>query len=311
MMGPSHSLHHIDVYRRQPSGHIITHWQESCPFKGSHRQMYWAVLEHFLWSALIVCVCVCIDDLRSRRGGWDAGGGRDTMIRSVPLTSLSADKAGHTLTHTHTAIPKHQRLITHLYVIFLWLCLWPWHHTHSVMALWGFNRAKPAHTHLIRFLLWLKVLLWKQTNKKKTIQDFYQKGDTIQWQEQQKILIMVLFKELTSLHLVTLLQNEYESISTSNLISKMGAGLSEYGKMMQWKRNMKLEELQGISWWPCPLVWALTNHIRSQTHALSSYLRVNVKIQLHVINIHNHFQDDWLKIFFFYCTQKRNCVLEP
>ncbi len=51
------------------------------------------------------------------------------MIRSGPLTSLRADKAGHTLTHTHTAIPKHQSLITHLCVIFLWLCLMLQHHT--------------------------------------------------------------------------------------------------------------------------------------------------------------------------------------
>lgn len=64
-----------------------------------------------------VCVCVCIDDLKSGRGG-----GRDAVIRSGPLTSLCADKAGHTLTHTHSpAMPRHQRLITHLCVITLWL----------------------------------------------------------------------------------------------------------------------------------------------------------------------------------------------
>lgn len=50
----------------------------------------------FIW----VYVCVCIDDLKSRKGGWDVGGGRDTVIRSGPLTSLCADKAGHTHTHS-------------------------------------------------------------------------------------------------------------------------------------------------------------------------------------------------------------------
>ena len=76
-------------------------------------------------------MCVCIDDLKTRRGGRDAGGGRDAVIRSGPLTSLCADKAGHTLTNTHTlpAMPRHQRLITHLCVITLWLCLQQQHHT--------------------------------------------------------------------------------------------------------------------------------------------------------------------------------------
>lgn len=59
------------------------------------------------------------------------------MIRSGPLTSLCADKAGHTLTHTQTAIPKHQRLITHLCVIFPWLCLRLQRHTPSFIFLCG------------------------------------------------------------------------------------------------------------------------------------------------------------------------------
>ena len=50
----------------------------------------------FIW----VYVCVCIDDLKSRKRGWDVGGGRDAVIRSGLLTSLRADKAGHTHTHS-------------------------------------------------------------------------------------------------------------------------------------------------------------------------------------------------------------------
>lgn len=50
----------------------------------------------FVW----VCARVCIDDLKSRKGGWDVGGWRDAAIRSGPLTSLCADKAGRTHTHS-------------------------------------------------------------------------------------------------------------------------------------------------------------------------------------------------------------------
>lgn len=117
MVGQSHW--HPAIHRYQLSVQVTTHWQEPRAFKESHWRMYWTVSEHFLWSASFgyVCVCVCIDDLKSGRGG-----GRDAVIRSGPLTSLCADKAGHTLTHTHSpAMPRHQRLITHLCVITLWL----------------------------------------------------------------------------------------------------------------------------------------------------------------------------------------------
>lgn len=53
-------------------------------------------LIYFVW----VCARVCIDDLKSRKGGWDVGGWRDAVIRSGPLTSLCADKAGRTHTHS-------------------------------------------------------------------------------------------------------------------------------------------------------------------------------------------------------------------
>lgn len=87
---PQHSLHHIDVETFIDS----TNWQESYLFKelisdGCIELFGVCPLICFLFfECAWVCMCVCIDDLKSRRGGWDAGGGRDTMIRSVPFTSL-------------------------------------------------------------------------------------------------------------------------------------------------------------------------------------------------------------------------------
>lgn len=104
-------------------GHITTHWQESCPLRERQWWMYWTVLERFLWSALFGRMCMFVLMISRAQGEngmqEEAGGGSGTVIRSGPLTSRCADKVGHTLTHTQTAIPQHQSLITHLCLIFL------------------------------------------------------------------------------------------------------------------------------------------------------------------------------------------------
>lgn len=116
------------------------------------------------------------------------------MIRSGTLTFLCADKAGHTLTHTQTALPKHQRLITHLCVIFLWLCLQP---LYFFRAVWGFNRANPTQRVFSRSNVCFILTKCLAQN-----QDFYQ----LKKAESYLLLIStaenkdtVLFKESTSL----------------------------------------------------------------------------------------------------------------
>lgn len=182
-LGPPHSLHFtviqrfIDISRLGASPHAV---RNPCPFKECHWQMHWTVLERFplicfVW--VCVCVCLCTDDLKSREGGW---GGRDAVIRSGPLPSLCADKAGHTQTRTHvrvqTAIPEHERPITHLSVIFPWLCLPRQHYTNALIffflqwsgTVWGFNRAKLS---LNVYKRWnARFILMKSSLQK---QDFY------------------------------------------------------------------------------------------------------------------------------------------
>lgn len=144
--GPSHSFHFIDIQDfidiccLDISPHTGRDPVYSKRVTGGCIELFWSISSDLL--CLAVCVYVCIDDLKSRRRGWDTGGGRATVIRSGPLTSLCADKAGHTLKHTQTAIPKHQRLITHLRVIFLWFCLWLQHHTYSFFYFIFFTRAQ-------------------------------------------------------------------------------------------------------------------------------------------------------------------------
>lgn len=132
MMGPSHSLHHIDV-----QCFIDISCLDGSPHAGRNPvlsksvtdgciELFWSNSSDLLCLGVYVCLYWRSQEQKGRMG---CRRGRDTMIRSGPLTSLCADKAGHTLTHTQTAIPKHQRLITHLCVIFLWLCFRLQHQT--------------------------------------------------------------------------------------------------------------------------------------------------------------------------------------
>lgn len=110
MMGPSHPLHHIDIQcfidisSLDGSPHTGRNPVLSKSATDGCIELFWSISFYLLCLGMCVCVsvCVCIDDLKSRRGGLEAGGGKDTMIRSGPLTSLCADKVGRTLTHTLT-----------------------------------------------------------------------------------------------------------------------------------------------------------------------------------------------------------------
>lgn len=85
-------------------------------------ELFWSISSDLLCLGVSVCFYWRSQEQKGRTGR------RQRHCDKVsPLTSLCADKAGHTLTHTlrntQTAIPEHQSLITHVSVIFLRLCL--------------------------------------------------------------------------------------------------------------------------------------------------------------------------------------------